>query len=127
MNITNMMMEKLRVLFEKIGRLTSRDTQSMSIYKGSFPAPHHLLEINAGSGKKRTFAISDFKHYYVRATEMKDMLVIIVATSLRVKTVNPITRELPGRYSRPQGKTTIILTHHFTFCLLMCPDARLNF
>lgn len=42
MNVTNMKMEKLRVLFEKIGRLASRDTQSMSIYKGCFPAAHHL-------------------------------------------------------------------------------------
>lgn len=114
MNVTNMKMEKLRVLFEKIGRLASRDTQSMSIQKGCFPAPHHLLEINIGSGKKRTFAISDFKHYDVRATEktgpsMKDMLVTIVATSLRVKTVNPITRELPGGYSKSQGQTG---THH---------------
>lgn len=69
---------------------------------------------NIGSGKKRTFAISDFKHYDVRATEktgpsMKDMLVTIVATSLRVKTVNPITRELPGGYSKSQGQTG---THH---------------
>ena len=69
MNVTNMKMEKLRVLCEKPGRLASGDTQSMSIYKGCFPAPHHLLEINTGSGKKRTSAISDFKCYDVRATE----------------------------------------------------------
>lgn len=68
MNVTNMKMEKLRVLFEKIGRLASRDTQSMSIYKGCFPAAHHLLEKNTGSSKKRTSAISDFKCYDVRAT-----------------------------------------------------------
>lgn len=87
-------------------RKTDKQGHTKYVYtQRLFPAPHHLLEINAGSGKRRTFAISDFKHYYVRATEMKDMLVIIVATSLRVKTVNPITRELPGGYSRSQGHT----------------------
>lgn len=57
---------------------------------------------------------------------MKDMLVITVATSLS-EDCKSITRELPGGYSKSQGtQEPIILNDHFTFCLLVCPDARLN-
>lgn len=86
----------------------------MSIYKGCLPDPHHLLGINTGSGNKRTFTTSDFKCYDVRATEKNRTFNEGHAshhycTSLRVKTVNPITRKLPGGYSRSQGQT---VTHH---------------
>lgn len=70
--------------------------------------------------KKRTYTINDFKCYAIEksGSSIKDMLVIIIATSPRVKTANHIARELPVEYPKSWIKReSILLNDHLTSLL----------